>query len=166
MDTQGLAQYAGQAYKATAGLMKLVPDDKLGWRPAETGNWMTTGQLLEHLATSTGVGANSFVKDEWPDLPMEEMLPTLDKMAAVSTVEEALKKLEADRALTQKCLAELSEEDFSKKMAAAPWNPTTLPLWRQLLLMVEHQINHKAMLFAYLKLMGVEVNTGHLYGMG
>ncbi len=44
-------------------------------------------------------------------------------------------------------------------------NPASYPLWMQLLQMVEHQINHKAMLFAYLKLLGVEVNTMHLYGM-
>ena len=161
MDTKGLAGYANQVYRATSGLMKLVPEDKLGWRPDDTGNWMSVGQLFEHLTTATGFCINAFITDEWPDVEM----PQVDTMAALATVEEALEKLETDRLLTQKCLADLSEEDFSNKMVSAPWNPTPLPLWCQLLSMVEHQINHKAMLFAYLRLMGIEVNTMHLYGM-
>ena len=51
-------------------------------------------------------------------------------------------------------------------MVTAPWDPTPMPLWMRLFGMVEHQINHKAMLFAYLTLLGVEVDTRHLYGMG
>ena len=32
--------------------------------------------------------------------------------------------------------------------------------------MVGHLANHKAQLFYYLKLLGKDVNTMHLYGMG
>jgi uncharacterized damage-inducible protein DinB len=166
MDTKGLAQYAEQAYKATAGLMKLAPADKLNWRPAPTNNWMTLAQLLCHLADATGEGMNGFITGQWPAMPEGEMLPTAEKMPSVSSVTAALEKLEADRRLTAKLLAELSENDFHSRIVTAPWDPRPLPLWCQLLLMVEHQINHKMMLFAYLKLLGVAVNTGHLYGMG
>jgi len=165
MDTKGLAQYAGQVYKATAGLMKLVPADKLGWRPSETNNWMTLGQLLDHLSDSTGAGMKGFIAGQWPPVPEGESLPPATKMPSVSSMAQALEKLEADRKLTAKLLAELSEEDFSHRMVTAPWNPVAAPLWWQLLMMVEHQLNHKAMLFAYLKLLGVAVHTGYLYGM-
>ena len=168
MDTNGLAQYAEQVYKATEGLIKLLPADTLGWRPADTNNWMTAGQLLHHLTDATGLCINGFITGQWPemrDMPEGEMLPAADHMPAVASVYEALERLGQDRALTAKLLAELSEEDFQTRLVAAPWNPTPVPLWCQLLGMVEHQINHKAMLFAYLKLLGVEVNTGHLYGM-
>ncbi len=36
-------------YKVTEGLLDLVDDDKLGWKPATGSNWMTTGQLLMHI---------------------------------------------------------------------------------------------------------------------
>jgi len=165
MDTKGLAQYADQVYKATAGLMKLVPADKLDWRPSDTNNWMTTGQLLDHLTDATGIAIKGFITGQWPQVPEGATMPPASKMPSVSSVAKALEKLEADQKLTAKLLAGLSEEDFCQRMITAPWNPTAMPLWWQLLLMVEHQINHKAMLFAYLKLLGVAVHTGHLYGM-
>ena len=165
MDTKGLSKYADDVFKATVGLMKMVPEDKLGWRPSEENNWMTVGQLLAHLPENTGLCMKGFIKGEWP-VPAEgeEMLPTAEKMHAVSSVAEAVEKLQADRQLTADLLAELSEEDYKEKRVKAPWNPEPTPLWTQLLFMVEHQIAHKNMLFAYLKLLGVEVNTMHLYG--
>lgn len=36
-------------YRATEGLVKLVRDGELGWKPPVGKNWMTVGQLLEHL---------------------------------------------------------------------------------------------------------------------
>lgn len=165
MDTKGLAQYSDKVYTATIGLMKLVPEDKLDWRPSDTNNWMTVGQLLAHLPTATGFCMNGFITGQWPEMPDEEMLPSAEKCPTVTSVAEAIEKIEADRQLAATLLADLSEEDFRNRMVAAPWNPTPTPLWQQLLFMVEHQINHKATLFAYLKLLGVEVNTMHLYGM-
>ena len=167
MNAQGLAEYADQVYKATAGLVKMVPEKKLNWRPAETNNWMTMGQLLDHLASATGRPMQGFITGQWPEMPGAEdgMLPPAEKWPSVWTVAEALRKLEADRRLTAQLLADLPDEDFRGRMVAAPWNPAPLPLCSQLLHMVEHQISHKTMLFAYLKLLGVEVTTGHLYGM-
>jgi len=165
MDAKALSQYANQVYKATAGLMKLVPQDKLNWRPAAANNWLTVGQLLAHLTDATGAGMGGFITGKWPEMPAGEGLPPAEKMLSVASVGEAIEKLEADRQLMGTLLAGVSENDFRSRMVTAPWNPTPMPLGMQLLLMVEHQINHKMMLFAYLKLLGVAVHTGHLYGM-
>jgi uncharacterized damage-inducible protein DinB len=165
MDTKGLAQYTEGVYTATVGLIKMIPEGKLDWKPADENNWMTVAQLLEHLHMATGFCMNGFINDTWPDMPHEDMLPTAEKCPAVASIEEALEKLDADRKLAADLLANLSEEDFQSKMVSAPWDPTPKPLWLSLLNMVEHQVNHKASLFAYLKLMGVKVNTMHLYGM-
>ncbi len=165
MDTNGLAQYADQIYAATIGLMKLVPSDKVDWRPADENNWMTIGQLLAHLPTATGFCMNGFINDEWPEMPEEDMLPSAKNMPSVSSMEEAIDKMQADRKLTAELLAELPEEDFQNQMTTAPWDPRPLPLWSRLLQMVEHQVSHKTTLFTYLKLLGAEVDTRHLYGM-
>ena len=164
MDTRGLAQYAEGVFKATAGLMKMVPADKLNWRPSETNNWMTVGQLLEHLTESTGAPIQMFITGKFP-AEISQGLPPAEKMPSAPSVAVAMEKLEADRKLTAKLLADLPEQDFRNRMVAAPWGGPPLPLWMQLLSMVEHQVNHKAALFAYLKLLGLPVHTGHLYGV-
>lgn len=167
MDTQGLAQYTEKVYKATDGLMRMAPEDKMGWRPSETGDWMSMGQLLHHLTDATGMGMNGFITGEWPEMPEGAVvLPGVEQMPSVSSIAEACEKLDTDRRLAAKLFAQLSEEDFRNRMVAAPWLPTPLPLCTQLLLMVEHQISHKTMLFMYLKMLGLEVDTGSLYGMG
>ena len=165
MDTKGLAQYADGVFKATEGLMRMVPEDKLGWKPSDDNNWMTAGQLLHHLPECTGLCMKGFITGEWPESPEGEMLPLAEKMPSAPTIADALERLKADRELTAGLLAELSQEDYNQKMVKAPWNPDPTPLWTQLVFMVEHQIAHKNMLFAYLKLLGIDVNTGHLYGM-
>lgn len=165
MDTKGLAQYAEQVYKATAGLIGQVPEDKLDWRPQDANNWLSLGQLLAHLGDSTGAPMQGFITGKWPEMPEAEMIPPAEKMPTVASVADALERIEADRQLTVRLLEELPEGEFRNRTVTAPWNPTPTPLWIQLLLMVEHQINHKAMLFIYLKLLGIPVNTMSLYGM-
>ena len=41
-------------YRTADGLMAMVGDADLGWKPATGSNWMTTGQLLMHLTTACG----------------------------------------------------------------------------------------------------------------
>ena len=165
MDRHGLKEYANQVYKATAGLMQLVPEDKLSWKPSETNNWMTLGQLLHHLPESTGMCMKMFIEDAWPEFSEDEMMASAEKMATAKSVQEALDQLEKDRKLMVELLDGLSDEDYTSRMVAAPWCSTPFPLWAQLLGMVEHQINHKMMLFTYLKLLDIPVHTGHLYGV-
>lgn len=163
MNTKDLAVYADGVYGSSIGLMRLVPKDKLDWRPENSKQWFTTGQLLAHLTESTGPGMEGFITGKWPGVHGQSM-PTTDNVVSVPNVDAAVEKMEAGRRLTMSLLSNLREDDFQRRMVPAPWNPTPIPLWRQLLLMVEHQINHKAMLFAYLKLMGVKVGTPELYG--
>jgi uncharacterized damage-inducible protein DinB len=166
MDAKGLAQYADQVYKATIGLMKMAPPDKLNWKPKETGNWLTLGQLLQHLSDSTGAPMKMFITGEWPQMPEgTEMIPPAEKMPTTSSVDAALKTIEADRAVMHEQLERLPDAEFRTRLTAAPWAPMQLPLWVWLLQMVEHQLNHKMMLFTYLKLLGIKVGTAELYGM-
>ena len=46
MDTNGLAQYTEQAFKATEGLIKLVPEDKLGRGEVEGRGFLQRRSLL------------------------------------------------------------------------------------------------------------------------
>ena len=165
-------------YHAAFGLMEMVDEAQLGWRPATGENWMTTGQLLAHLATACGACCRGFVTGDWgmpsgdgeacdtqAELSTEEMLPPAAKMPSVNSVGEARERLEADKRLALEMVAQAGEDGLASRMVAAPWNPQERPLGHQFLQMVMHLSQHKGQLFYYLKLQGRPVHTGHLWGM-
>ncbi len=160
-------------YKVTEDLLELVDDTNLDWKPSETNNWMTMGQLLSHITNACGAGMRGFVTGDWglpegvnmEDLPPEEMLPPAEKMPAVGSIKEAKELLAKDKKVALDMLAECSEERLVNEISTAPWDPTEMILGHRLLQMVNHLSQHKSQLFYYLKLQGKPVNTGHLWGM-
>ncbi len=163
-----------ETYPVTDGLMAMVEDGDLDWKPATGENWMTMGQLLFHLTGSCGACCKGFVTGDWglpegtsiEEMPMEEMLPPADKLPAVESVAQAREMLAADKAVALQMVADAGEEDLASKMTVAPWAPgMEYALGRHLVQMVQHLVQHKSQLFYYLKLRGRSVNTGHLYGM-
>jgi hypothetical protein len=172
--TELLKAEVAASYKATEGLLELVTDDMLTWKPETGENWMTMGQLLNHITMACGFCMRGFVTGDWglpegtsyEDVPPEEMLPPAEKMPAVESVLEAVDQLAADKAIAYEMIERAGEEDLAHKMQAAPWSPETqLNLGRHLLGMVGHLEAHKAQLFYYLKLLGKPVHTGNLWGM-
>jgi hypothetical protein len=160
-------------YKATEGLVELVSNDELDWKPKTGDNWMTVGQLLKHLPTACGACLKGFVTGDWGmpegvdvnDIPDDEKLPPAAKLPKVASVAEAKELLAADKKVAYEMVAQCSEDDLANKMSAAPWNPSeTMPLGRRLLQMVGHLSAHKSQLFYYLKLQGKPVNTMNLWG--
>ena len=160
-----------QTYDAADKLMQRVDDDKLDWKPESGSNWMTTGQLLRHMASACGASCKGFVTGDWgmpdggsvDDMTPEEMLPPAEAMLAYSSVEEARAALAEDKKVALEMVDQAA--DRFDEMVQAPWEPGPRPLATHLLGMVEHLSNHKAQLFYYLKLQGQPVNTMHYYGM-
>ncbi len=155
-------------YHATEGLLGLVDDKNLDWKPVTGANWMTTGQLLKHMTTACGACCAGFVTGEWgmpADMKPEDMLPPANRMPSAKSVAEAKKELAADRKLALQMVVEASEKNLGSKKIAAPWDPTEKLLGEQLLHMIGHLGTHKAQLFYYLKLQGRPVHTGNMYGM-
>lgn len=162
-----------EAYRPTLAMVGMVEPSDLDWKPSGGANWMTTAQLLEHLATACGAGFKGVVTGDWgmPDgmdlseMKPEDMLPPAEAMPSAVSVDAARTAIEADKKLALEMLAGLSEDDLANKPAPVPWDPEVVPLGRRLLQMVYHLQAHKSQLFYYLKLQGKSVNTGHLYGM-
>ena len=171
--TELLATEIEDMYRATNGLLDLVDDDQLDWKPATGENWMTMGQLLRHISDACGAPVRGFCTGDWgmpedvdvSEMPAEDMIPPAEKLPTVSSVAEARRLLAEDRELALETLAQAGEERLANDMVAAPWNPTELLLGQRLLQMAYHLGSHKAQLFYYLKLQGVPVHTGHLWGM-
>lgn len=160
-------------FAATEGLLDLVDEEMLQWKPATGSNWMATGQLLKHVTNACGEGMRGFVTGDWglPEgvdvnsTPLEEMLPPAEKMPAVTSVAEAKKLLDEDRQLALSMLSACSEEELATKQTTAPWDPAEVLLGHRLLEMIDHLKVHKAQLFYYLKLQDKPVHTGNLWGM-
>lgn len=170
--TDLLENRTNEAYRATTGLLDLVKDTDLAWKPPAGSNWMTTGQLLEHMTTACGHCVACFVDGSWPEFEGagdgdggDGMLPTASKMPTAKSVADARTRIVADHKVALAKIAAAGEKRLSTEQVAAPWNPTPQLLARQVLDMVGHLENHKAQLFYYLKQMGRPVHTGHLYGM-
>jgi len=159
----GLTEQTKSAYKAAEGLIAMLHEENLDWKPPTGENWMTVGQLLEHLVNSCGLLMRWFVTDAW-DLSHNEMLPA-EKMKTIGSLVEAKDRLAKDKEIAFETLAGLTDEDLCDRMVAAPWNPTPQPLGTQLGFMVAHLESHKSQLFYYMKLMGKPVHTGHLWGV-
>ena len=169
--TELLKAQAESAYASTERLIDLVDDDGLGWKPATGENWMTTGQLLRHVADACGAPCRGFVTGDWgmPDgfdpseLPPEEMLPPAEKLPTVGSVAEAKRLLAEDKAVALEMIESSGDEDLANRRVSAPWDPREEILGRSLLQMIGHLEGHKAQLFYYLKLQGKPVNTSHLW---
>jgi len=165
--TELLHHRAEDAYHAAEGLLALVDEGALSWKPATGGNWMTTAQLLRHLTDACGAAMKGFVTGDWGTPPGEEegALPAAERLPAVTSVEEARRGLAADKRLALEMIAKAGEAELTSVRVAAPWDPTPRLLGYQLCEMIDHLISHKAQLFYYLKLQGKPVHTGHLWGM-
>ncbi len=169
--TELLTAEIEEAYKAADGLLAMTADDGLEWKPASGENWMTTGQLLQHLTNACGAACKGFVTGDWglpegmsfDDMPPEEMLPPADKMPAAESVAAARAALAADKQVALEMVEAAAAR--MEEPTPAPWDPRPQPLGQRLLAMVAHLTHHKGQLFYYLKLQGQPVNTMHLYGM-
>jgi len=168
-----LTAEAREAYHATLGMLDLVDDDALGWKPETGDNWMTTGQLLRHLTTACGFCCRAFLTGDWglpeggdvSEMSSDEMLPAADALPSAESVAAARAALESDRDLCLAVIDEASAEDLANRLVPAPWNPAPTALGRQLLMSINHLNSHKSQLFYYLKLQGRPVHTGTLWGM-
>lgn len=148
-----------QAFGPASNLIKMVPAEKLNWQPGP--KFMTLGQLICHLSSGVGEGIRLLHSGQWP--AMEEMLTGMKQENLPSCdVEEALRRLEADKEILRKALDEISEADFTGKVVSVPWGfQGKFELLA--LSFVEHFTNHKMQLFTYLKLLDLPVDTQTLY---
>jgi hypothetical protein len=152
-------QYALDAYKPVEAMLKMVPADKLGWRPGPS--FMSLGQLIFHLSGGLGAELRMVITGDWPKMDNMEEAMKLENLP-FCTVTEALAKLEEDKNMLRTTLDSVTEEEFANKVVSVPWGWKS-KMERMSLDFREHFVNHKMQLFTYLKLLGFPVNTNTLY---
>lgn len=152
--------YCDYLFHSTEELFKIVPPDKMDWKPTE--NSFSVGQQMAHMAGALGVYARGITTGDWGFTSMRERFLQNRRTPELS-VEEALKGLRENYEEFRRLVGSLSDEAFLREDVPSPQLGGTFPRWRVALLAVEHHLNHKAELFMYLKLLGVKVNSLHLY---
>ncbi len=171
--TELLKQEAEHTYAVTEALIKNVGPGDLAWKPATGRNWMTVAQLLWHCSEGCGGAVKGFVTGDWglpegkslADLPPEQMLPPASALPAADSVGQALGRLAEDKRVALCYLEQAGEQNLLSRTCAAPWGGPSLTLFQHLLHMIGHLEVHKSQLFYYLKLLGRDVNTAHLWGV-
>ena len=138
----------GEQIERTSHLMGLVPAGRLDWRP-KPGDW-TMRELLVHLLDCTS-GFCAVLAVAEPE-----------RLAHFSRLRELPPAIEVYRAHIEEGFALLTDADLARRVRTVfvVEGESILTL---LLGNLEHLINHKHQLFAYLKQMGVPVATPDLY---
>jgi uncharacterized damage-inducible protein DinB len=172
--TELLTSNTQLTYRVTEGLLDMVDDETLDWKPATGDNWMTTGQLLQHLTTACGFCFRGFLTGDWtppegyetPEPGEGETMPPAEKLPTAESVARVKELLAADKKLALATIEEAGEERLAGQRVKAPWETEEERLLgEQFLLMIHHLAQHKGQLFYYLKLQGKPVDTSHLWGM-
>ncbi|MEX0602237.1 MAG: DinB family protein [Bacteroidota bacterium] len=151
--------YFDEMFRSTEPLFRMVPPDKLDWKPDEKS--FTASQLMAHMAGALGVYGNGIATGDWKFKSMREIFVANRRTPSVS-LDDAVRILNDNYAEFRRVLGALSEDDFDRGEIDSP-QLGRVTRWRAAMLAVEHHVNHKAELFMYLKFLGVPVNTRHLY---
>jgi hypothetical protein len=153
---------------ATRGLVSKTPNDKLGWRPDES--FLKLGAVVRHVVSAVGADLRTVMDGGWAYKPEgggeDTGLPPADAWPAVNSVKEALGMIDADWKLFEERFARVDEETFNTQVCRIPWMAPGTTLKEFLLLSTEHLSNHRMQIFMYLRLLGMKINTSHLYGSG
>jgi hypothetical protein len=150
----------GEQIERTDHLIGLLPDSQLDWRPAIPGAF-STGVLLGHLLEClAGFCAVLFAAEpdrlhHFVDLRQLVVNHRCDRI-------EAQERIRVYGAHIQQGFTLLQDSDLGKLV------PTVFVNDGEALLMLllgnlEHFVNHKHQLFAYLQLMGIDVGSKDLY---
>jgi hypothetical protein len=144
-------------------MVDMVPDDKLDWAPAK--GFMNVGQLLKHMSENWCI-IRMMVTQDWPFAKPEDMEEAM-KLENLKSCSKAEAKAAMEKDLNEAVAyleKEIPEEDLLTKKVSAPWGFDG-EIWKAVLMAKEHLVNHKMQLHLYLKMLGMPVHTGTLYGM-
>ncbi|HEY4611720.1 MAG TPA: DinB family protein [Bacteroidota bacterium] len=161
MTLQNFISYVDYMMNTTEHLFQQIPPDNIDWKPTESS--FAIGQQMAHMVEAVELFSRGITEGDWGYATIRERF-LKNRHTPTITVEEALARLKEHRATFNRRIGALSEEQFRNGEIIAPnLGAGTFPRWRVALLFIEHHLDHKTELFMYLKLLGVKVNSGHLY---
>ncbi len=160
MTVQQYLQSFGGLIKPTETLFRLVPHNHLDWKPTERS--FTLGQQMAHLTLALEVYGRGITTGEWGVSSMRELF-LMNRYTPPMNTEQAIRALYEKYGIFRQLLGSLTEDDFALGEVDTPQFGARVRRWRVAMLAYEHHVTHKAGLFMCLKMLGIDVNTGHLY---
>ena len=152
----------GEQLERTVHLIAMIPADRCGWRPDVPGAWpvgMLLGHLLECCAGFCAVLA-AVEPERLAHFAGLRSLPVNCDCAPA----EAIERIGLYRDRIEEGFALLDDSRLGERVATV-FVQEGEPLLTLLLGNLEHLINHKHQLFAYLQQMEVAVGTRDLYSL-
>lgn len=144
-----------EAARTTKNLLKLVPWEKLSYKPHEKS--YSLKELLNHIASAELFFVNGIVKDVWGEEGDE------GKGLEFKDRDEMIAKYDENHKEAVRLIEELPETELLTKQVKTPFKMEGTAL-RMLIMSLEHTYHHRMQLFMYLKLLGLPVNTMTIYG--
>lgn len=143
--------YFESVRRRTLNYVAAAPADRAGWapRPGE----FSCAEIIRHLAAAERMFTGVAVAGRWD---YHGHASTPDDTIAAAQAELAAAHSEALAAL-----ATLDDAALGDQRTAV--GGQALPVWRVLMLMVEHEVHHRSQLASYLSAMGLE--PPQIYGM-
>ena len=140
-------------------LIRMVPEDKLEWQPIETSFKMC--ELLGHLLEALAGFCAALYAIHPHKLSYFLELRSLPVNHCCG-IQEAYQRIETYKDCIQSGFALLSDDDLTLQVPTV-FKPSGEALFTILLGNLEHLINHKHLLFFYLKLIGLPITSKDLY---
>jgi len=154
----------------TLALVEAIPSEHFDWAPAEDA--FSCGDLVRHLMQAeifwsrlltTAAGGETYDPFGFEGSAEERLSdfrkPNLEAShqgRLGESVGECLSRWGEIQERTQREFAALRDSALHDILVRHPLTRVEAPLWRMLLLMVEHEAHHRGQLSAYLKMLGVE----------
>ena len=160
MILRDLAAKTEEQIERTLHLVRLVPRERLSWRPPVEAGW-SAGELFGHLLDCLAGFCAALYKASPERLAEMESLRALPVNQSLDAG-EACARIELYARHMARGFDALDDADLARKLPTV-FVPGGESLMTLLLGNLEHLINHKHQLFTLLKLMGVPVATPDLY---
>jgi uncharacterized damage-inducible protein DinB len=160
MTPKQFRDYAEQQLAPTEPLFLLVPPEQKDWKPTEES--FTAGQLMYHMAYALRFNANGILNNQWA-LPSLRHVFITNRRTPSAGVEECAALYRENAKYFLDIFTAMTDEEFQTGELDT-LQLGRAPKWKMSLFALEHHLNHKAELFMYLKLMGINVTSKDLYG--
>ncbi len=149
---QTFINYYTRIRERTLRVVNCIPADKLEWTYRE--GKFTFGDILRHLAALE----RFMFAENFQGRPSCYPGHNREQADGYEAVLAFLNKMHSE---TIAIISALDEDDLQKKCITAGGVPITT--WKWMRAMVEHEVHHRAQIYIYLQILGVE--TPPLYGL-
>ena len=153
--------YFDEMMGPTEALFRLVPPDKIDWKPTEDS--FTAGQLMAQIGGALGAYGRGTTTGQWRFSSFEEVHALNQKTPAL-TVDAAIENFRKNYAFYKDVVGRLTEEEFQSGELDTP-QLGRVKRWRIAMMTIEHHLTHKTELFMYLKMLKTPVSTRNLFDL-